>query len=104
MRTARAGNSRAAAPGSGRFHRLGMAVDALDLRRTSLQRALQRIDAVMDVVDGKLRIDAAVEVDDLAVLGLAHAHVVHVADAAAIGGEFAQRDRYGADALGRRFP
>src|SRR3569832_222505 len=78
-----------------------MADDALDLRRAGLERALQRVDIVVDVVNRELGVAPAVEVDDLAVLGLAHAHVMHVANDAASGRLLAPRDRHGSDALRR---
>ena len=37
------------------------------------------------------RIDPAMEIDDLALVGLAHPHVVDVADHAALGGDFGER-------------
>src|SRR6185312_12623729 len=84
-------------------NRLGVTDDALDLRRAQLQRALQRVDRLMHGADRELRLDAAVEIHDFAVLGLAHAHVVHVADDAALRRQFAQRNFDGRDALRRRF-
>src|SRR5690349_951777 len=72
-------------------HRLGVADDALDLWRAQLQRALERIDGVVHLMDAELRIDAAMKIDDLAVRGLADAYIVHIADDTAFGRQFAER-------------
>ena len=42
------------------------------------------------------------EIDDLALVGLAHPHIVDVADHAALGGDLGERLLHRADALGRR--
>src|ERR1044072_2313307 len=60
--------------------RLGMAAHALDGREFLAKRAFDVVDALMHVAHGELRVNAAMEVDNLAVRGLAHAHVVDLPD------------------------
>ena len=60
--------------------RLGVADDALDGRESAGAAALERVHQIVHRADRKRRIDAAVKIDDLAVGGLAHAHVVHFAE------------------------
>ena len=57
-----------------------------------LQGALERVDLFVHRLHAQCGIDAAVEIDDLAVVGLAHAHIMDVADDAALRCEFRQRD------------
>ena len=79
-----------------------MADHALDRRRALFEGALQRVDLLVYGLHAQLRIDAAVEIDNLAFGGLAHPHMVHVAQRAAVGGEFRERDLDRLHALGRR--
>ena len=78
-----------------------MADDALDHRKAPPQPALQRIHHVVHGADRKRRIDLAVKIDDLAVAGLAHAHVVDFADRGDFGGERRERLAHFGDARGR---
>src|ERR1700681_2609028 len=71
--------------------RLGVADDALDQGKAPPQPVFQRIDRVMHGADRKRRIDPAMKIDDLAVAGLAHAHVVHFAETGNLGGERRER-------------
>src|SRR6267142_910662 len=63
--------------------RLGVADHALDVRKEPAQAVLEIVDHLVRLADADRRIDVAVEIDDLAVAGLAHAHVVNVAHVAA---------------------
>src|SRR5205823_11160266 len=63
-----------------RQRRLRVADHALDRGKAQAQCALHFVDLVVDVRDFEQRIDEAVEIDDLAVLGRTHAHVVDCPD------------------------
>src|SRR5665647_2238691 len=76
-------------------HRFGVSDDAFDRRRSDPQGPLQRIDLLMHGLNAEVGIDAAMEIDDLALCGLAHAHVVDVANNTSFRGEFRQRDLHG---------
>src|SRR5208337_656236 len=78
-------------PWQGLSPRLGMADDARDTGKAAAQPALHRIHEVVDGADRQRRIDATMEIDDLAVGGLAHAHVVHLAETGDPGGERGKR-------------
>ena len=56
--------------------RLGVTDHALDRRERPPQRAFDLVDLLVHVPDGQHRVDAAVEIDDLALGRLAHADVV----------------------------
>jgi len=79
--------------------RLRVADHALDRGEAPAQAALDAVDPLMHRVDAHAGIDVAVEVDDLAVARLAHAHVVNVAQRAVLGRE---RDKRGAHRLDPR--
>ena len=68
-----------------------MADDAGDAGKAAAQPALDGIDESMHRADRQRRIDAAMEIHDLAVGGLAHAHVVHLAEAGQDGGQRRER-------------
>src|SRR5262249_43197181 len=74
-----------------RSPRLGVADHALDLGKARPQAALDVVDQLVHLADPDRRVEVAVEVDDLAVLGFAHAYVMDVTQAAAPGGELGQR-------------
>src|SRR4029077_17972724 len=57
-----------------------MADDSLDGGEFAAQRALHLIDPFMYVLHGEHRVDAAMEIDDLALRGLAHPHIVNLPD------------------------
>src|SRR6202008_3588367 len=57
--------------------RLRVADHPLDRRPQPPQPALDLVDLLVHLFDRECGIDPAVEVDDLAVHGLAHAHVMH---------------------------
>ncbi len=59
-----------------------MADHPFDGGEAAPQRALELVDELVDVTDGAGGIDVAVEVHDLAVVGIANAHVVDVAQRA----------------------
>ena len=59
--------------------RFGVADDAPDGRKTVAQTAFNGVDEFMRGAHRDRRIEPAMEIDDLAVGGLAHAHVVHLA-------------------------
>ena len=65
------------------------------------QPALERVDQVVHRADRERRIDAAVKIDDLAVGGLAHAHVVDLAEVGDFRGERQERVAHFADARRR---
>src|SRR5262249_43028468 len=65
--------------------RLGVTDHSLDRGKARAQPALDVVDLFVHVVDPHGRIDVAMEIDDLAVGRLAHAHLVDVAQHAAIG-------------------
>ena len=60
--------------------------DPSRFRKSFPDRALERIDGVMDRLDRRLGIDMAVEEDKHAAWGFAHPHVVDVAHASLLGG------------------
>ena len=63
--------------------RLGVTDDAFHARERAAQRALDRVDMLVHPDHAHRRRGATVEVDDLAGLGVAHAHVMDVMDLAA---------------------
>src|SRR6185437_136345 len=83
-------------------HRLGVADHALDRGRARAQGALQCIDFLVYLLDAEMRIDAAMEINDLAFVGFAYAHIMYRADGTAIGGEFGKRKFNRLHSLGRR--
>src|SRR5262249_47194153 len=82
--------------------RLGVADRTLDRGKAPPQRALDLVDLVMYLGDREGGVDQAMEIDDLAVVGLAHPHVVHLADEVDLGRDPAQRLAHRRDARGRR--
>src|ERR1051325_5232618 len=86
----------------GRSARLGVADHALDRGESPPQAALDLVDPLVRPVDPHGRIDVAVEVADLALARLAHAHVVDVAQRLAIGGKGRERRAHLLDAGRRR--
>ncbi len=77
-----------------------MTDDAFDGRKRAAQRAFDRIDVLVNLDHAHRRRGAAVEVDDLAGVGVAHPHVMDVMDRA-IGGKARQRCPDCLDAVGR---
>src|SRR5687768_15667598 len=74
---------------------------AHDGRKLPPQRALDLVDPLVHLVHRQLWIHLAVEVDDLAARGLAHAHVVDPPDEPDAGGDFGQRRAHRGDVLRR---
>ncbi len=85
------------------MRRLGVADHAFDRRGLAPQVALDRIHLLVDILHAQAWIDAAMEIDDFALVRFAHADIVDIADHAAFGGTFGEGERDGLDALGRRF-
>src|SRR5262245_29734540 len=80
--------------------RLSVTDHALDAGEGAAQRALDLVDALMHPDHAHRGGGAAMEVDDLAGLGVAHPHIMDVVDGA-VGGELRQRSLDGGDAVGR---
>src|SRR5215468_8359950 len=65
--------------------RLGVTDHALHARESATPRALDLVDMLVHLDHAHRRRGAAVEVDDLAGIGVAHAHIMDVVDLAALG-------------------
>src|SRR6185437_7176204 len=81
---------------------LGVADHPLDLRELPAQAALEVVDLLMDLVDPHGGIDVAMEVDDLAIARLAHAHVVDIAQCAVFARKRRERGAHRLDTRGGR--
>ena len=76
--------------------RFGVADHALDRWEAAAQAGLDAVHEVMNFGDGAPRFDIAVEVYDFAVGGVAHPHIMDIAQHRAGGRQFAERRRDGA--------
>ena len=83
-----------------RVRRLGVTDDALHGREGAAQRALDLVDVLVHLDHAHRRRGAAMEVDDLAGVGVAHADIMDVVDRG-LGGKARQRRPDGLDAVGR---
>ncbi len=77
-----------------------MADDALHGRKRTAQRALDLVDILVHLDHAHRGRGAAMEVHDLAGVGVAHPHIMDVV-ARAVGGEARQRDADDLDAVER---
>ena len=82
------------------MRRLGVTDDALHGRERTPQRALDLVDVLMHLDHAHRGCGAAVEVDDLAGVGVADPHIVDVVDLA-VGGKSRQRGLDGLDPFRR---
>src|SRR5258707_488226 len=83
-----------------RVRRLGVADHALDGRKRATQRALDRIDVLVNLDHAHRRRGATMEVNDLAGVGIAYPHAVDVMDRA-VGGKARQGRLDGFDTVER---
>src|SRR4051794_19016843 len=79
-----------------------MSDDAFDAGKPVPELTFDAVDLVVHIVDGHRRVDAAVEIHDLAVRGVTHPHVVDLTDKCDVGDDGGQRGAHFGGTLNRR--